>query len=98
MKRLFLSFAMILGVGCGGDLCDAEVADVSGTWEFTFSDGNDGATVQLDIAEDGTIEVSTEEDGVAIECELVKDEICDLDVDCTTEDGDTFTFSLQKLD
>ena len=88
---------MLLVVGCGGDLCSAAVSDVAGTWEFTFSDGGEAQTVTIEISDDGTVDVSTA-DGPALDCELEKDDLCDLEVVCTGAEGDEFSFSVQKID
>lgn len=97
MKRFGLCLAMFLGVGCGGDLCAAAISDVAGTWEFAFSDGGDAETITVEISDDGTVDVSTNE-GAAIECELEQDDLCDLEVVCTDSEGGSVSFSIKKVD
>jgi hypothetical protein len=97
MNRVCLGLSMLLAVGCGGDLCSATVADVAGTWEFTFSDGGDAETVTLEISDEGTVDVSTD-DGPALDCNLERDDLCDLEVVCADADGDEFRFTIKRTD
>lgn len=92
LSRVFASTVLLGGIGCGGDLCDASLSDVAGTWIFTVEDDE----IIIDISEDGTVKVSGE---AKANCDVESDELCNLSVVCTDEDGDEeFSFSLRRAD
>jgi hypothetical protein len=92
-KPLLLPAVMLLA-GCGGDICDAAITDISGKWTFDTDD----FTLIVDITDEGDVSVTSPgEDG--FDCDLVSDEICNLDVLCTEQGGDdTFRFTLTRAD
>jgi len=95
MPKLLLIPALMLLAGCGGDICAASIGDVSGKWTFDTDD----FTLIIDISEEGDVEVSAPGETEAFDCELVSDEICNLDVLCTEQGGnDTFRFTLTRND
>lgn len=86
------SLTLASAAACGGDLCDASLSDVAGTWIFTV----DNEEIIIDIADDGTVKVSGE---ATIDCEVESDDLCNLSVVCTDAGGmEEFSFSLRRAD
>jgi hypothetical protein len=92
LKPLLLPAVMLLA-GCGGDICDAAIGDISGKWTFATDD----FTLVIDISEEGDVIVTSPGEPEGFDCELVSDDICNLDVVCGEQGGnDTFRFTLTR--
>ncbi len=95
MFKPLLFPAVMLVTGCGGDICDAAISDVSGKWTFETDD----FTLVIDISEEGDVIVTSPSESAGFDCDLVSDEICNLDVSCTEQGGnDTFRFTLTRAE
>jgi hypothetical protein len=93
-----LAAALAWAGGCGGDICDADLSSAEGEWTFTFEDEDgDETEVRLTIDADGNVDVDPEDSGDDWECEVVQDDLCDLEVKCSERDGNgDFSFKIQR--
>jgi hypothetical protein len=93
-----LSASVAGSMSCGGgSFCEAELADIAGTYVFEFVDGGDTFQVDMTIDDEGNVDVTTE-GGTDLECEIIDSDLCDLEVTCADDEGNSFGFSLRRED
>lgn len=91
-----LAMAAALAACGGGDFCALDVGSIAGTYEVSFVAGGDSSGATVIIDDDGNVSLDTQGDDDWA-CDLVRDQVCDLNVHCKEQGGSNeFNFTLKR--